>query len=317
MISTGALRDVTSQFIAKCLASADGRSRIEPVLSLLGFDDCTVQFTASREAKRPALESLIRTSGGVRSLGIAEDQIPRFVSGIEEFRVLPTNKTSATKNDNAMLQFLSELSHSVNADLADVVWFLKKAGIANGIAQVLATNAWVAVDALSNGQLLLLSMVARMAAVVEANSLVVIDEPETGLHPSWQSDFIPLLKKTLPETLGCHFIIATHSPHIVSDGSDVLVPGAKWGTFEQFEDPFEGRSVENLLYRVFETRVSGNKAVDDDLVRVLRFVSKVEPSPSRSTVLESVNRLQRVSGPDTTELNEMLTQAERILGDLR
>jgi hypothetical protein len=49
---------------------------------------------------------------------------------------------------------------------------------------------------------------------------VLIDEPENHLHPSLQRTFLPNLAKAFPEY---KFIIATHSPFIVSSNQNASV----------------------------------------------------------------------------------------------
>jgi len=47
------------------------------------------------------------------------------------------------------------------------------------------------------------------------NSVILIDEPESSMHPNWQIEIIDLYKK-IAELNNNQIIIATHSPHIVS-----------------------------------------------------------------------------------------------------
>lgn len=68
----------------------------------------------------------------------------------------------------------------------------------------------------SSGQQCIMTMMIGIAGAIEDNSLICIDEPEISLHPQWQLDFIKLLQETFSHYYGCHFIIATHSPQIVS-----------------------------------------------------------------------------------------------------
>lgn len=68
----------------------------------------------------------------------------------------------------------------------------------------------------SSGQQCIMTMMIGIAGAIEDNSLICIDEPEISLHPQWQLDFIKLLQETFSHYNGCHFIIATHSPQIVS-----------------------------------------------------------------------------------------------------
>ncbi|MDV6569505.1 UNVERIFIED_CONTAM: AAA family ATPase [Pseudomonas aeruginosa] len=68
----------------------------------------------------------------------------------------------------------------------------------------------------SSGEQCLLVMILGIAGQIRDNSLILIDEPEISLHPSWQSRFIYLIINTFTKYQKCHFIIATHSPQIVS-----------------------------------------------------------------------------------------------------
>lgn len=69
----------------------------------------------------------------------------------------------------------------------------------------------------SSGQQCILLNILGIAASIEDNSLILIDEPEISLHPEWQETYIHLLMDAFSHIKGCHFIIATHSPQIVSN----------------------------------------------------------------------------------------------------
>ncbi len=81
------------------------------------------------------------------------------------------------------------------------------------------------------------------------NGIILIDEPETSLHPKWQQKYIRFLLDTF-EGIGIQFIIATHSPYILQgmkegesvaikiernrkdrDGNDILEIGEKVGYY--------------------------------------------------------------------------------------
>ena len=51
------------------------------------------------------------------------------------------------------------------------------------------------------------------------NGIILIDEPETSLHPIWQKKYLKFLKQTF-EGLDIQFIIATHSPYILQGIDD-------------------------------------------------------------------------------------------------
>lgn len=75
----------------------------------------------------------------------------------------------------------------------------------------------VALERRSSGEQCLFLLFLGMISAIEDNSLVLIDEPEISLHPRWQQKFVHILHGAFNEYNGCHFIIATHSPLILSD----------------------------------------------------------------------------------------------------
>ncbi|WP_353629087.1 ATP-binding protein [Klebsiella quasipneumoniae] len=71
-------------------------------------------------------------------------------------------------------------------------------------------------EELSSGELSILFSILKINSEIEDGSLILIDEPELSLHPAWQSQIIPSLEKCFSSYTGCHFVIATHSPLVVS-----------------------------------------------------------------------------------------------------
>ncbi|AAZ26602.1 hypothetical protein CPS_0493 [Colwellia psychrerythraea 34H] len=70
---------------------------------------------------------------------------------------------------------------------------------------------------LSSGQLCVLNLIFGISSKILNNSLILIDEPEISLHPHWQSNIISVIHNSFKNYTACHFIIATHSPHIISN----------------------------------------------------------------------------------------------------
>jgi ABC-type dipeptide/oligopeptide/nickel transport system ATPase component len=69
---------------------------------------------------------------------------------------------------------------------------------------------------LSSGELNIFSSFLGLAAHLSDGCLVLIDEPENSLHPEWQVRYVEMLEAVLSRHVGCHYIVATHSPLIVS-----------------------------------------------------------------------------------------------------
>ncbi len=69
---------------------------------------------------------------------------------------------------------------------------------------------------LSSGQQMVVSLFTNLVAHIRDQSLVLLDEPETYLHPTLTSTFLQLLRKLLNE-FDSYAIIATHSPIVVQE----------------------------------------------------------------------------------------------------
>jgi ABC-type branched-subunit amino acid transport system ATPase component len=71
---------------------------------------------------------------------------------------------------------------------------------------------------LSSGEYAMLRFAGQAAAAIETGSLLLLDEPETHLHPNFISDMMEILYGLL-KTTGSVAIIATHSAYIVREVS--------------------------------------------------------------------------------------------------
>ncbi|WP_429060067.1 AAA family ATPase [Aeromonas veronii] len=72
--------------------------------------------------------------------------------------------------------------------------------------------------ALSSGQLIFFKFALLCCLHIENGSFILLDEPETHMHPNMISDFIDLLDTLLEET-GSQALIATHSVYFVREVS--------------------------------------------------------------------------------------------------
>jgi len=73
---------------------------------------------------------------------------------------------------------------------------------------------------LSDGEKRLLSQLIEVQYELlksAPNYILLLDEPDTSLHPDWNKEFINLLLQVINSTKTIHFIISSHSPFILSD----------------------------------------------------------------------------------------------------
>lgn len=82
-------------------------------------------------------------------------------------------------------------------------------------------------ESLSAGQWATFSTLSAVALSVQNRSLILIDEPENGLHPLWQQEYVQNILSAINHATECHVVIATHSPLILSslplENSDCIV----------------------------------------------------------------------------------------------
>lgn len=80
----------------------------------------------------------------------------------------------------------------------------------------LVKRAHKRIERMSSGHAVVILTISRLVAAVEEKTLVLIDEPESHLHPPLLSAFIRALSELLHNRNGVS-IIATHSPVVLQE----------------------------------------------------------------------------------------------------
>ena len=132
---------------------------------------------------------------------------------------------------------------------------------------------------LSSGELQILYTLSCLATNITNNSLILLDEPDLSLHPSWQISYLSFIKDLFKNYSGCHLVLATHSHYIISD----LDPDTS--SLVTITRDFNKRiietvgystyawSAENILYNVFKVRTVRNYYFQKDLEKLMYLVS--------------------------------------------
>lgn len=152
----------------------------------------------------------------------------------------------------------------------------------------------------SSGELALISSLMFLSANRDEDPVILIDEPENSLHPSWQREYVDKLLNAL-EYRNATVLIATHAPLVVTGalsrfGNIVSVFAVDRGSVERL--PISGsdtssESIEAILWRAFDVITPASHFVSEELVGVVQQVEAGELS--RDEALAQVQAMQAQS----------------------
>uniref|UniRef100_A6VY94 ATPase AAA-type core domain-containing protein n=1 Tax=Marinomonas sp. (strain MWYL1) TaxID=400668 RepID=A6VY94_MARMS len=127
----------------------------------------------------------------------------------------------------------------------------------------------------SSGQINILNIFFGISSCISDDSLILIDEPEISLHAEWQMKFLPLLRDVFKSFKGCHYIISTHSPMIISNvgTDDSTIINMEDGVTYLSSD-FMFKSADYINSHLFETPGPKNETMNREVVGLLSAISK-------------------------------------------
>ncbi|AYW54133.1 AAA family ATPase [Raoultella ornithinolytica] len=241
-------KEVTLETISNLMDKVNLRQR--------AFDGSLKRESNNNEVKLKILEA-IRNIIPSNSEG---NIYPSFLSDI-----LCTINLSNGENDNLRLDSLGFLSEYGLIELEDIIF------------QKTETNHEFLLSQASSGELSLLFTMASIAGEIQNNSLILIDEPELSLHPRWQLKFISLLSDIFSNYKSCHFIIATHSPNIVSSlpVDDAYIVHLETNEVKLMPSKlYHHRSSDFQLAEVFDSPGNNNEYLISQVIEVLDKLCK-------------------------------------------
>lgn len=166
----------------------------------------------------------------------------------------------------------------------------------------------------SSGEQCMLVIMFGIAGYLKDNSCVLIDEPEISLHPEWQEDFINLLMESFSHFKGCHFVIATHSPQIISKLTGDNCFAINLGANKIFSsDFFSKKSSDFQLAEIFDAPGLKNEYI----IRVsFDLIAKIR---SRKAIDEEINNAfaKLLELKDKLDLDDPVRSLIASVGELR
>ncbi|WP_321388244.1 type I restriction-modification system subunit M [uncultured Enterococcus sp.] len=152
---------------------------------------------------------------------------------------------------------------------------------------------------LSSGEKNYLNIFMAIISKADTSNLILIDEPESSLHPSWQVKFLSELERLLKKMgVISHVIIATHSHFLISDLSPENAyiihcsKNKKHENVTQFiENDTYGWSAENVLYNIFGMRTTRNTYFLKDMDTMMTLVeSQTEDMEQLESIIAKLSK---------------------------
>ncbi len=122
-----------------------------------------------------------------------------------------------------------------------------------------------------------LNRFAGIEILKKTPGIVLIDEIELHLHPSWQQQILPTLQKIFPQI---QFIVTTHSPQVVSSVPKECVRIISDGQIIPFDTQTQGVESQDILAEIFGTNPAPQ---DDEYVQKLNRYARLEAEGSADT----------------------------------
>lgn len=167
---------------------------------------------------------------------------------------------------------------------------------------------------LSSGEFHFLTTMIAIQATLKNNSLVLIDEPDTSLHPNWQMKYVHNLKKLFKKWNSAHFIMATHSHFIISDlendSSEII--GLKGQVPNVDAKPMNlktyGFSAEEILLEIFDVPTTRNLFIYEKVGEILDMIALRDTNqsavPQNQFVEEVSNRIKHLQDKGIDKLSK-------------
>ncbi|TRV49434.1 MAG: ATP-binding protein [Microcystis panniformis Mp_MB_F_20051200_S9] len=113
------------------------------------------------------------------------------------------------------------------------------------------------------------------------DGIVLIDEVDLHLHPSWQRRLCDRLTETFPN---CQFVLTTHSPLVISDCKNVLIYTLANGELRQLPSQY-GQDANTVLLDAMNTSIR-NEKIDTELNDLLDAIQDSKLTEAQKLLAE-------------------------------
>lgn len=241
-----------------------------PVIAYYGTGRLWMQ--KREKSNKDSKENFSRLKGYVDCLDSASNE-KLMLKWFEKMTYLELQEAEKIPELEAVKRALNNSYEIIDesVDKANFSYKVKSGELEVGIKRKNGTVESLPLRILSDGIKSTMSMIAdiayRMAVLnpqlldnilLKTSGIILIDEIDMHLHPSWQSKIIKVLTKTFPKI---QFIFTTHSPSVISNilNENILVLNNL--EIYKLNDKTYGRNIESIVREVMKTEVRPQEIV--------------------------------------------------------
>ncbi|MFB2653628.1 AAA family ATPase [Shewanella seohaensis] len=268
--------------LARSMLMSDNISNNKKLFQLLKLNsDYKIQF----KSKLPSKDSDLMEYISQKRRFIKKELTKKLFINLLESRYttihnLVKSKINFSKIYDAYMKCFPYLSQALNPRDEDVpreeLLYLLDLGLINAVDFIFceSNGNYIKISDLSSGQKCMILTLLNIAGSISNNSVVCIDEPEISLHPKWQREFMRVLIDFFSDYKRCHFIIATHSPLIISElsESNCYILNMDFGHAKKAEE-YKSMSSDYQLVEVFGISGHNNEYLNRIVVSLLSKLS--------------------------------------------
>ncbi|MBS0017140.1 MAG: AAA family ATPase [Arthrospira sp. SH-MAG29] len=118
------------------------------------------------------------------------------------------------------------------------------------------------------------------------DGIVLIDEVDLHLHPSWQRSLCDRLIDTFPN---CQFVLTTHSPLVISDCQNILVYTLNNGQLQKMPSQY-GQDANTVLLDVMDISIR-NQSIDTELNNLLDAIQDAKLTEAQQLLSQLTEKL--------------------------
>ncbi len=156
---------------------------------------------------------------------------------------------------------------------------------------------------LSEGEQQLITIKAINELLIEENTLLLFDEPDTYLHPEWQRTFLGDIE-TIIDSNNAHLIVTSHSPMMIANMKEGELFKMLNGKVQPIKDGYYGKDYGFTLENYMGTS-SEVEETHQDLSKLFELI-ETDKFKEAQILLEELNK-KYPNEPELTRAQTMIT----------